>query len=72
MQGTIRRNNVLEPMSPYGCWNKPRVRTVRHGGGVVGTGPEWEDFGSPGCNYDRKPGGSSRHGVDGRCIGCLK
>lgn len=70
MQGTIRRNGVLEPMSPYGCWNTERLPVVAHSQDASVT---WPDVFMKGkCPYDRSPHGNSRHGVDERCVGCLK
>lgn len=65
MQGTIKRNNVLEPMSPYyGCHhtqapNKFKSNAVHHSKG-------WPSFPmrmSMKCRYDRKH-------QDERCKGC--
>lgn len=63
MQGTIRRNGVLEPMSPYSCINKPRLETVSHSQDATVT---WPDVFMRGpCPYDKKA-------TDERCAGCLK
>ena len=64
MQGTIRRNNVLEPMSPYGCYSDtPKLRVssffVRNGNMKA----EWPHRMTVACRYDRKH-------QDERCKGC--
>lgn len=67
MQGTIRRNNVLEPMSPYGCYSDtPKLRVpwigVMHGQATESS-PSWPHVMSSKCRYDRKH-------QDERCEGC--
>lgn len=63
MNGTIRRNGVLEPMTPYSCINKPRLESVAHSQDASVT---WPDIFIKGpCPYDKKK-------VDIRCEGCRK
>ena len=52
MKGTLRRNNVLEPMSPYGCFDRQIVEIVRHGNG--NGNPEWPHVMSVTCRYDKR------------------
>lgn len=64
MIGTIRRNNVLEPMSPYGCYQRLEVRqvmTVQHSSGKT----SWPMRMSTSCRYDQRA-------HDQRCAGCAK
>jgi hypothetical protein len=53
MKGTIRRNGVLEPLSPYGCFDRGINMIVRHGNGKEGN-PEWPHTMSVTCRYDKR------------------
>lgn len=67
MKGTIKRNNVLQPMMSYGCHSdKPTERVVRglvrHGNGSP-KNEAWPHYMSRKCRYDNKF-------KDERCEGC--
>jgi len=59
MEGTIRVNNVLQPMMPYGCYNRVILPFVFNGDMTV----SWNHRMSTKCRYDRK-------NQDKRCTGC--
>lgn len=64
MQGTIRRNNVLEPMTGYLCNIKLHVSpidTVYHSSGKA----SWPMRMSTECRYDMRQ-------KDERCEGCVR
>ena len=53
MQGTIKRNNVLEPMAPYGCFDRKIVEIVAHGNRQEGY-VSWPHTMSVSCRYDMR------------------
>lgn len=62
MEGTLKRNNILEPMSPYGCHSSQAPNRFKESlitnGRVV-----WSHRMSTECRYDKAP-------TDARCSEC--
>lgn len=62
MQGTLKSNNKVVPMYPYGCWNTERKPWVSHS---QDKSVKWPDvFLKISCPHPKDQ--------DERCEGCLK